>query len=173
MRRLARVLVAATSALAALLTLVPAALGPDAAASASGGGTATIDAAFIHRVVFLEPMRSFMSIAANRFGPSGRGNDTWFDWSTDNCSAPLLGNSGWSYDFTAACRRHDFAYRNTKLLDRRYGGGHWNSGSRRLIDAQFLRDMQNSCWSRSVALLPSCMSWAYAYYGAVRTFGGP
>ncbi|MFM8530907.1 MAG: hypothetical protein ACKOD2_14795, partial [Ilumatobacteraceae bacterium] len=31
-------------------------------------------------------------------------DDDWFDWSTDLCSAPFVGSSGRSFDFTAACR---------------------------------------------------------------------
>ena len=112
--------------------------------------------------------------AKNRIGPDGGSGDSWFDWSTDFCSAPLVGNTGRSFNFTEPCRRHDFGYRNTKLLDQRYGEGrYWNGESRRRVDQQFLADMKASCRARSVLLLPTCMSWAYTFYGAVRTFGGP
>ena len=100
------------------------------------------------------------------------GSDTWFDWSTDFCSAPLVGNTGRSFNFTNACRRHDFGYRNLQLLDRRYGGGHWNSANRRRVDQQFLLDMKQHCWSRPWYDEPTCLAWAETFYTAVRVAGG-
>ena len=99
--------------------------------------------------------------------------DRWFDWSTDYCSAPLVGNTGLSFDFRGPCRRHDFGYRNLRLLDRRYGGGYWNATNRRRVDQQFLADMKSHCRGRAVWLQPRCYSWAETYYAAVRLFGGP
>ena len=34
------------------------------------------------------------------------------DWSNDGCSAPIVGSEGRSFNFRAACDRHDFGYRN-------------------------------------------------------------
>jgi hypothetical protein len=167
MWRFARVLVAATSMLAALL--IPS-LSPPATASP---GSPTADASFVHRMVFESTLRTFSRAAALHIGPDGRGGDAWFDWSTDLCSAPLLGNSGRTFDFTEPCRRHDFGYRNTKLLDARYGTGAWNHAARKRIDQQFLADMLAHCRARWIVDRPSCMTWAYAYYGAVRVAGGP
>jgi len=171
MRLHARVLVAVTSILTALFT---AAIQPAHRAAAGGGGTLEADTAFVEQMLFATPLKTFTSDAKNRIGPDGAVGDTWFDWSTDFCSAPLIGNTGRSFNFTEPCRRHDFGYRNTKLLDARYGAGaSWNGISRRRIDQQFLADMKATCRARSVLLLPTCMSWAYTFYGAVRTFGGP
>ena len=171
MRLHARVLVAVTSILTALFT---AAIQPAHQAAAGGGGTPEADMAFVEQMLFATPLKTFASDAKNRVGPDGTGGDTWFDWSTDFCSAPLVGNTGRSFNFTEPCRRHDFGYRNTKLLDERYGAGlYWNGTTRKRIDLQFLADMKSGCRTRSVLLMPTCMSWAYTYYGAVRTFGGP
>ena len=50
--------------------------------------------------------------------------DARLDWTTDGCSAPVVGSTGRSFDFTDACRRHDFAYRNFQDID---GGKKWTS----------------------------------------------
>jgi hypothetical protein len=125
-------------------------------------------------LLFGMPLAQFSRTAAVRTGIDGRPNDTWFDWSTDWCSAPLVGNTGRSFDFTAACRRHDFGYRNAHLLDRRYGTGmFWNAVFRKSIDEQLLTDMRDHCRGRSLALQPTCFAWAYTFYAAVRVAGGP
>jgi hypothetical protein len=171
MRHLARVLVAVTSVLTAVSIL-----DPDVAATAwaSGGGTAAADQAFVERMEFATPLGAFSDAARHRTGPDGRSGDGWFDWSTDLCSAPLVGNTGRTFNFTEPCRRHDFGYRNSKLLDHRYGAGrYWNGTARKRIDQQFLADMLSHCASRRVIDRPTCMSWAYTFYGAVRVAGGP
>jgi hypothetical protein len=127
----------------------------------------------VRHLLFEMPLREFTRTAATRTGPGGHDGDAWFDWSTDFCSAPLLGNTGRTFDFTEPCRRHDFGYRNTKLLDQRYGNRFWNHAARKRIDRQFLADMLAHCRSRSIIDRPPCMSWAYTYYGAVRVAGGP
>ena len=167
MRRLARVLVAVTSSLTALsLSVVP--------AGAGGGGTAAVDSAYVQRLVFDTSMGDFTASAAAHTGPDGKAGDTWFDWSNDLCSAPLVGNTGRSFNFTDACRRHDFAYRNTKLLDDRYGRGtYWNGDARKRIDKQFLSDMKQHCSGRRLIDRPTCNAWAYTFYSAVRVAGGP
>jgi hypothetical protein len=167
MRRLAHVLVAATSMLAALV--IPSPVAPAEAVP----GSARADAAFVQQMLFETPLRTFTRDAAQRVGPDGRIGDTWFDWTTDLCSAPLLGNSGRTFDFTEPCRRHDFGYRNTKLLEARYRNGAWSHASRKRIDQQLLADMLGHCRSRWIIDRPSCMTWAYTYYGAVRVAGGP
>ena len=74
-----------------------------------------------------------------------------------------------------ACERHDFGYRNARLLESRYGSGrtYWNSSTRQAVDDQFLRDMRAHCHSRSMLLRPTCYAWAQAFYTAVRLAGGP
>jgi hypothetical protein len=100
-------------------------------------------------------------------------SNTWFDWSTDLCSAPLVGSTGRTFNFNDACRRHDFGYRNLQLLDRRYGGGHWNSASRQRVDQLFHNDMRRHCWARPWYDEPTCLTWAETFYAAVRVAGGP
>ena len=167
MRLVVRVLVAVTS----VLTVVSASIHPS---EAGGGGTAGTDAAFVERLMFTTSITDFTSIAAGHTGPDGRQGDTWFDWSNDLCSAPLVGNTGRSFNFSDACRRHDFGYRNTRLLDDRYGRGvYWNRDARKRIDKQFLADMKRHCAGRRVIDRPTCNAWAYTFYSAVRVAGGP
>ena len=152
MRHLPRVLVAVTS----VLTVA-------SPAFAGSVHSAVADRAYIERMMFSTPMSGFLAAV---------GTDQWFDWSTDFCSAPLVGNTGRSFNFTNACRRHDFGYRNLHLLDRRYGGGYWNPVTRHRVDRQFLADMKAHCWSRPWYDEPTCFGWAETFYAAVRVAGG-
>lgn len=90
--------------------------------------------------------------------------DERLDWSTDECSAPLVGSTGVSFDFTDACLRHDFGYRNTKKL------GIFEERKDE-IDNRFLDDMKDHCATRSILLQGSCYRWAYTFYYGVRAFG--
>jgi hypothetical protein len=174
MRQLARVLVAVTSVLTAPSISTLLASGHSPTAWASGGANVVVDAGFVDRMLFAVPLSTFSDAARRHVGPDGGAGDGWFDWSTDFCSAPLVGNTGRTFDFTEPCRRHDFGYRNTKLLDRRYGAGrYWNGTRRKQIDQQFLHDMLAHCASRRLIDHPTCISWAYTFYGAVRVAGGP
>ncbi|HSB86190.1 MAG TPA: phospholipase A2 [Ilumatobacteraceae bacterium] len=134
------------------------------ASPAAAGSThsAASDQAYVEQIMYSTSMRGFLDAA---------GSDTWFDWSTDYCSAPLVGNTGRSFNFTNACRRHDFGYRNLHLLDRRYGDGHWTDASRKRVDLQFLEDMRNHCGSRRWWDEPTCLAWAQTFYAAVRLAG--
>lgn len=140
-------------------------------ASASADGpvrthSATVDVAYVDQVMYATPLKDFEASA-------GQG-DAWYDWSTDACSAPLVGNTGRSFNFTVSCERHDFGYRNARLLELRYGSGHtyWNSATRSAVDSQFLRDLRAHCHSRSVFLRPTCYAWAQTFYTTVRLAGG-
>lgn len=95
---------------------------------------------------------------------SSKNPDPSLDWSTDECSAPVVGNTGLSFDFTNACIRHDFGYRNY----RRLGIFPQNKAK---VDSQFLADMKAHCATRTIFLQGSCYRWAYTYYRAVREFG--
>jgi len=100
------------------------------------------------------------------------------DWSSDGCSTPLpagLGDTGRSYNFRAACWRHDFGYRNYKALDREPGqrGRWWNATSRKRLDDVFLADMRADCAPRPWTQRSTCRAWATTYYRAVRVAGGP
>jgi len=95
---------------------------------------------------------------------SAASHDPRLDFSTDECTAPVVGNSGRTYDFTDACLRHDFGYRN-------YGPLGLISERRRSVDERFLADMQAHCATRPREQVVSCLGWARDYHRAVRTFG--
>lgn len=90
--------------------------------------------------------------------------DPRLDFSTDGCSAPVVGSTGISFDFTDACLRHDFGYRNYKAL------GRFNAEKER-VDRRFYEDMVAHCRTRSVLLRGACMDWARRFYAGVRVFG--
>ena len=158
------VLVAVTS----VLTVVsPVAAGPSTAARPAAAHSATSDWAYVQQQLYLVSLRTFVATTAT--------GDRWFDWSNDGCSAPLVGDTGLSFNFRDPCRRHDFGYRNLKLLERRYGQGttYWNGTNRNRVDQQFLADMKGHCRGRALTLQVQCFSWAQTYYTAVRIAGGP
>ncbi len=160
MRLRLALLVAVTS----VLTVVsPAAAGPRNALVHTAAG----DFSFVQHELYDLSMRDFLTAIAT--------GDRWYDWSNDGCSAPLVGDTGVSFNFRNPCVRHDFGYRNLKLLERRWGRGntYWNATNRRRVDQQFLADMKAHCRTRSFLLQPSCFSWAQTYYAAVRIAGGP
>lgn len=80
------------------------------------------------------------------------------DWSSDACSAspdvPL------GFDFTPACHRHDFGYRNYKKQSR------FNEDTRKTIDDNFYDDLKGICNGDN-----ACDATAWTYYQAVRKFG--
>jgi Prokaryotic phospholipase A2 len=171
MRTVLAVLVAVTS----FLTVPsPADAGPVAADPAA-------DLRRIEQLLYRTALADFVAAVSN--------GESWLDVSTDLCSAPLVGSSGRSFDFTIPCRRHDFGYRNLQLLDRRYScphrpvgqlcptpgrfGTYWNRASRRRVDAQLLTDMRAHCRSRPRWDRPTCLTWAQTFYTAVRVAGGP
>lgn len=105
------------------------------------------------------------SLAAFLTARADPARDPRLDWSTDGCSAPVTGDRGAFFDFSEACLRHDFGYRNTKRLGT-------FAHDRAQIDARFLKDMQQSCHARALLLRAPCLRWAYVYYAGVRAFGG-
>lgn len=162
MRKLIPLLVAVTSVLTVLL---PACAGLASAAPVRHGAT---DLAVVERLLYATSLSAFVRTAS---APP----DRWFDWTTDHCSAPLVGNTGLSFNFTDACRRHDFGYRNLQLLERRYGAGatYWNAVSRQRVDRQLLADARAHCATRAITLRTQCRTWAHTFYLAVRVAGGP
>jgi hypothetical protein len=104
------------------------------------------------------PLADFL---AYRASPDRDGR---LDWSTDLCSAPIVGSTGASFDFTEACLRHDFGYRNYDRLgvfrERRHA-----------VDLRFLADMRDHCASRSADERERCLRWASVFYAAVDNFG--
>ena len=143
------------------------------------------DLTYIESIAFNISLRDF---DRSRF--IWRRQQPWFDWTTDGCSVPIVGSEGRSFNFASACRRHDFGYRNLKLLDRRYNcndlavgnvcstiswsyGKFWNAEQRSKIDEQFQRDMFESCTSRARSRRVRCEAWAITFFQSVRAIGGP
>jgi hypothetical protein len=104
------------------------------------------------------PLDEFLAYRAS----SGR--DPRLDWSTDECSAPLVGSSGASFDFAEACLRHDFGYRNYDRL------GVFRE-ARADVDLRFLADMRDHCATRRPDERERCLRWARIFYAAVANFG--
>ncbi|MDP9847054.1 phospholipase [Streptosporangium lutulentum] len=88
--------------------------------------------------------------------------DYAFDWSTDLCSTSPDQPLG--FDFRMPCRRHDFGYRNYKVV------GQFPANKPRIDDA-FYFDMKQICAGYSAIPKASCNSLAWTYYQAVKTFG--
>ena len=170
MRHLLRVLVAVTIV---LTVPSPAFAGP------ALGHDPVSDLHTVEQLLYATPLTDFTAIAVH--------GDAWLDFSTDFCSAPLVGNTGRSFDFHEPCRRHDFGYRNLKLLDHRWScpsrpagqtcsppggyGTYWNAASRKRVDQQLLADMRSHCRSRPWYDEPTCYAWAETFYAAVRIAG--
>ena len=90
----------------------------------------------------------------------------FLDWTTDGCSAPVVGGEGRSFNFTQACMRHNFGYRNIKRL------GLFNELVRTKLDEQFHRDLESSCATQVRTRKIRCLMWAETFYVAVRATGG-
>ena len=165
MRIIVRVLVAVTSILTVLTSSAP----PTFASRASRES----ETGYLDRLLFHTSLSEFTSIAANHIGPDGRTGDALLDWSSDLCSAPGIRSTGRSFDFGDACRRHDFGYRNSVMLEQRWSVDLWNHDARKRIDEQLLADMKQHCKHRRLFDRPTCRAWAYTFYGTVRLAGGP
>ena len=116
------------------------------------------------RLVLKESLATFLAAAAS---PN---RDSRLDWSSDGCSAPVVESTGRTFDFTEACRRHDFGYRNIAKLE---NGRRWDAGMRAKVDAVFRRDMRAHCAKRPAVARVACRTWAEVYYRVVRARGGP
>jgi hypothetical protein len=89
------------------------------------------------------------------------------NWTSDGCSAPIVGSQGRSFNFRAACDRHDFGYRNFKAL------AIFDTSTRKLIDEQLHRDMNTYCNSQRRTFKVRCIAWSEIFYTMVRAAGGP
>ena len=86
-------------------------------------------------------------------------------WESDGCSAPVIGSG--PFDFSLACRRHDFGWRNLKAIDSD-AVPVWVIDNKDRVDAGFLWDMRNRCAALSPVLRLGCDTTARIYYSAVR-----
>jgi hypothetical protein len=88
-----------------------------------------------------------------------------FDWTDDGCSrAP---DRPMGFDFAAACRRHDFGYRN-------FGHGlrlDPTEARRARLDARFHADLLAACVAVVRFVRSVCQHLAWLYVQAVRHFG--
>jgi hypothetical protein len=88
-----------------------------------------------------------------------------WDLSTDLCSfAP---DTGPGFDFRVPCIRHDFAWRNLRRLQDRWGGSIDTRARRLEASRQFLRDMQSTCAVRPAVQRVPCAVVARTYFAAV------
>lgn len=86
-------------------------------------------------------------------------------WETDGCSAPVIGAG--PFDFTLACTRHDFGWRNLKEFDSE-SAPIWQVDNKDRVDAGFLYDMRAQCSSIPALIRFGCDTTARIYYTAVR-----
>jgi hypothetical protein len=92
----------------------------------------------------------------------GAWTDYAFNWSTDYCSDSPDNPLG--FNFTLACARHDFGYRNYKEMSQ------FPSNKDR-VDSAFYADLKRKCATYYWAVRPACYSLAWTYYQAVHNFG--
>lgn len=120
------------------------------------------DRSVVDQAVFQSSLRDFVR---QRF--SLRRQHRHLDWTTDYCSAPIVGDEGRSFNFRHACMRHDFAYRNYRRLSV------LDSTLRDAVDRVFHEDLVSSCLPKRVSLRLRCLSWAEVFFESVRLAGGP
>jgi hypothetical protein len=94
----------------------------------------------------------------------------YMDWSTDGCSAPVLGNG--PYNFSKACLRHDFGYRNLKRIENTFRQDTWRWRNKANVDTRFGLDMDDRCREFNGFARQPCYSLSGVYEKAVRAFGG-
>ncbi|MCP2169574.1 phospholipase [Goodfellowiella coeruleoviolacea] len=119
-------------------------------------GTGTAQAATIEQItddyLFSKTLSQFVTLRSQTPYPDQ------LDWSSDACS--MSPDEPLGFDFTPACWRHDFGYRNYKKQSR------FTETTRKSIDDNFYADLKGICKGNSV-----CNGTAYVYYKAVREFG--
>ena len=120
------------------------------------------DTATINYVIFDLDLDTFV-----RQRSKLRRNYPQLNWTTDGCSAPIVGESGRSFNFRNACVRHDFGYRNYKAHEI------FTAESRMLLDERFRQDLHTLCAPKMRTFKVRCAAWAEIFFAAVRTAGGP
>ena len=73
------------------------------------------------------------------------------------CSGPL-GDTGPFWNFTDACRAHDYGYDLVRM----------GTGDRAAADALLYRDMMQSCDSRGTVAIPACKTFAESTHAVLR-----
>ncbi|MET9607017.1 phospholipase A2 [Streptomyces sp. NPDC006512] len=115
------------------------------------------------------------ALGAHRTGEPDRYE---FDWTTNKCNEPAP-NMISDFDFTLACIRHDFGYRNYKDLqgeDTFKHGPDWNAPKDR-VDRIFQQDLHTICnavtfpRNHTAAERKICRETADAYFAAVVAAG--
>ncbi|MGW0712486.1 phospholipase A2 [Streptomyces sp. NPDC002643] len=106
---------------------------------------------------------------------AGKPDPYEFRWTTNKCNSPAPNSFG-GYDFTPACVRHDFGYRNYRDL---FGEDNFRTkpNGRALIDEIFLQDMNAICDAQGqpspyvpvpdISAAAGCKAAAQTYYRVV------
>jgi len=125
------------------------------------GHDPSADAVVVSQLVFGTDLDAFVKGrgAARRLHPH-------LDWTTDGCSAPVVGSSGRSFNFRSACVRHDFAYRNFARL------GLLDAATRARVDEVFRLDLMSTCSRKPTGSRIRCLAWSEVFFAAVRAVGG-
>jgi len=105
-----------------------------------------------------------MAVSLAVFVEHRRNRPAPFDWSSDGCS--ISPDHPMGFDFTAACWRHDFGYRNFL-----HGLRLDPSATRKAaIDARLADDLETTC-DRYTLWRKVCAQVAHVYVWAVRVAG--
>ena len=75
--------------------------------------------------------------------------------------------SGKKFDFSNACSRLDFSYRNLKRADAWFTAGVWTTTNKAVADLTFKQDMTDHCSTRKEAEIDSCLEVRTKYYNLV------
>ncbi len=116
----------------------------------------------LDKLVNDSPMATFLEVRA---APAATPYAS-FDWTTDGCSSGPIGAS--PYNFTQACWRHDFSYRNLKRIEAQTGADMWNERNKYVADRRFQVDLKRRCDTFNVVVRPTCNAAAESFYNAVR-----
>jgi len=132
-------------------------------------GVAATPAAAVTNAEKLSVMSSFTQTSvgsSNTWNAARQNQAAWasyaFDWSTDYCSASPDQPLG--FDFRLSCQRHDWGYRNYKLMSQ-------FPDNKARIDSAFYEDLKRKCATYNAIVRPACYSLAWTYYQAVDVFG--
>jgi len=118
------------------------------------------DAAVVKRLVFDVDLDGWVKART-----SMRRLHPHLDWSTDGCSAPVVGSTGRSFNFRSACTRHDFANQNLARLSM------LDAATRARVDEVFRLDMMSTCARKPTSLRIRCLAWSEIFFAAVRAAG--